>query len=449
MTRAWTLGLGITVVAIVACPGVALAAGAGAETLETYHGWGLFLLFGTAFATGVGASLTPCVYPMIPIVLGVFGARGKNVSRRKSFALATLYVLGMGTTYATLGTIFTMLGKQFSTVLAEPAVVIPIVSLYVLLALAMFGAFELNLPASWQERLNRVGGAGYRGAFAMGMVGGFTAAPCTGPFIGGLLAAVAQTGDIPLGASVLFVHALGIGVLYWVLAVFASSLPKSGVWMEWFKSIGGIGLLVAAVWFLEPIFPALSELASPSVPFLVGAIVLVVVGLGLGAVHLSFHDRTAIKLRKGAAVALVVAGAYGIIAWAFTPDRRLPWAATEAIAFDQARAEGKGVMVDFSATWCKPCKELEITFADRPVFDMITQNFVPLRFDVSKDNAANAAVQHRYGVNGSLPNVLFVAEDGTVLARITQNTRDYLKPSGFLRVMEPAAAEIARRRGSN
>jgi thioredoxin:protein disulfide reductase len=438
-----------TALVVLLAPGVALADGPGSETLVQYEGWGLLALYGTAFAAGIGASLTPCVYPMIPIVLGVFGARGKDVTRRKSLVLATLYVLGMGTTYALLGTIFTLLGKQFSAVLAEPAVVIPMVLLYVALAVSMFGAFELNLPASWQAKLNKVGGAGYGGAYSMGLVGGFTAAPCTGPFIAGFLTAVAKTGDVAIGASTLFIHAMGIGVLYWVLAVFASRLPKSGRWMEWVKSIGGIGLLVAALWFLRPIVPPLRELGSPEFAFLAGAIALAVLGLVGGAVHLSFHDRGAVRARKAAAVAFAVIGGFGVVTWAVTPDRVLPWVHDEAAALAKARAERKGVMIDFSATWCTPCAELELTFAEDGVYETLVDHFVPLKIDVSEDNATSRAKKDRYSVTGSLPTVVFAVFDGDVLSIVTkidQDTPDYLEASGFMKAAQKAVDEVARRR---
>lgn len=445
---AFWLGL----VAILCVPGIALAGGGGGaegDALAAYQGWGLLALYGTAFTAGLAASLTPCVYPMIPIVLGVFGARGKDVTRGKSLLLATLYVFGMGVTYATLGTIFTLLGKQFSAVLAEPAVVIPIVALYVVLAISMFGAFELNLPASWQNRLNKVGGAGYGGAFAMGLVGGFTAAPCTGPFVAGLLTAVAKTGDVAIGASTLFVHALGIGVLYWVLAVFAGRLPKSGQWMEWVKSIGGIGLIVAALWFLRPIVAPLRDIGSPSTMYLVVAIGLGVVGLLLGAVHLSFHDRTAVRARKGVAVALVVAGGFGVATWLVTPDRVLPWVYDEGAAYAKARAEHKGIMVDFSATWCIPCQKLETTFGKDEVYETLVEHFVPLKIDVTVDDAASQAKKARFQMDQSLPTVLFFAYEGDELVRIgkvDEDTPDYLQAEGFLKVAGPAAAEIRKRR---
>jgi thioredoxin:protein disulfide reductase len=448
---AWALGLAVAAVMLIPAVALANGPGPGDATLDQYHGWRLFALYGTAFVAGVGASLTPCVYPMIPIVLGVFGARGKDVSRRRSLALATLYVLGMGTTYAVLGTVFTLLGKQFSAVLAEPAVVIPMVLLYVVLAVSMFGAFDLQLPASWQARLNKIGGAGYGGAFSMGLVGGFTAAPCTGPFVAGLLTAVAKTGDVAIGASTLFVHAMGIGVLYWVLAVFASRLPKSGRWMEWVKSIGGIGLLAAALWFLRPIVPFLREIGSPSLVFAVGAIVLAGVGLASGAVHLSFHDKGAVRVRKTIAVALAVIGTFGVATWAVTPDRELPWQHDEAAAIAKAQAEHKGMMVDFSASWCTPCAELELTFAESGVYEPLVEHFVPLKIDVSEDNQYSRDKKARFGVTGTLPTVVFVVFDGdqlSIVTKIDQDTPDYLKPNGFMAAARPAIDEVAKRRAT-
>ena len=239
------------VLAILAVPTIAFAATCASGDAQSFddvrqNGW--LAAYLTSFGAGFATSLTPCVYPMIPIVLGIFGARGKDVPRIKAITLAALYVLGMGITFASLGCIFALIGQKSGTLLADPRFVIPMVVLYVVLAASMFGAFELNLPASWQAKLSSVGGQGYGGAFAMGLVGGFTAAPCTGPFLGGLLGFVTQTRDVVMGGSLLFVYAIGMGVLFFVLAAFAVSLPKSGRWMEWVKSIGGVALIVVALY---------------------------------------------------------------------------------------------------------------------------------------------------------------------------------------------------------
>ncbi len=286
----------------------------------------------------------------------------------------------------------------------------------------------------------------------MGLVGGFTAAPCTGPFVAGLLTAVARTGDVTIGASTLFVHALGIGVLYWVLAVFAGALPRSGRWMEWVKAIGGMGLLVAALYFLRPIWPWLRGLGSPSITFAALAAGLVVAGLALGAVHRGFRDgggtsRLLAPARKGLAVLLVVGGAYGLIAWVLAPKRHLPWQHDEGASFALARDEGKGVMVDFSATWCTPCVELERTFGEDAVYPTLSDHFVPLKFDVSGDTDADIQRKNTYGVT-SLPAVVFVSTDGSVLGRVNQDTPDYLSPGGFMKVAGPAARAVASSRGA-
>src|SRR3954467_12283864 len=185
------------------------------------RGWGWMFL--ASFGFGFLTSLTPCVYPMIPITLAIFGARGENVSRGRGGGLAGPYVGGMGLTYSALGVGFALLGNvgDFGTQLASPYFVVPLVVVFCALAASMFGAFDLNLPASWQARLNQVGGKGFGGAFAMGLVGGLIAAPCTGPFLAGLLAYVSTTGSAVGGGALLFTYAIGMGVLFWVLAAFA------------------------------------------------------------------------------------------------------------------------------------------------------------------------------------------------------------------------------------
>ncbi len=428
----------LVVLVIVSIPALAFAAGDGdfTEYEERGLGWMYLASFGFGFLT----SLTPCVYPMIPITLAIFGARGQDVSKRRALLLATSYVVGMGVTYSVLGVAIALLSgaADFGTQLAHPAVVLPLVALFLALAASMFGAFELSLPSGLQARLNQIGGKGFGGAFAMGLVGGLIAAPCTGPFLAGLLAYVSTTGSVFGGGSLLFVYAIGMGVLFWVLAAFALSLPKSGAWMESVKSIGGVGLLWAALYFLRPLVPALRMFASPELWFLGIAIATAVAGLLLGAIKLSFHGPWSHRLRKGAGVALMVIGAYAAWDWWLTPKQRLPWIYDEVAAFERARAEGKGVMIDFAATWCIPCDELERTFGDDDVYDAITQSFVPLKFDVTEDTDENSRLRAKYGA-AALPSVVFLDTKGNVLARI----KKYLEPGPMLRVVRPAVKQLA------
>src|SRR5690349_14593104 len=262
--------------AIVLIPALAFAGGDG--EFSDYESKGLGWMYLASFGFGFLTSLTPCVYPMVPITLAIFGARGDKVSKGRAIALATAYVGGMGATYSILGVTIALVSgaSGFGTQLGHPAVVIPLVILFLALAASMFGAFELNLPSGIQAKLNQIGGKGLGGAFAMGLVGGLIAAPCTGPFLAGLLAYVSTTGSVVSGGSLLFVYALGMGVLFWVLAAFALSLPKSGAWMESVKSVGGIALLWAALYFLRPLVNALRLFSPAETWFLFAAIGVVI-----------------------------------------------------------------------------------------------------------------------------------------------------------------------------
>src|SRR5271169_2169904 len=224
-----------------------------------YLGAGRFASGAVAvFLGGLLTALTPCVYPLIPITVSVFGARG-STSRARALVLTTAYVVGMGLVFSALGVAAARTGAAFGAVLGKPVVVLALAAVLLVLAASMFGAFELTLPAHLVQRLSTVGGAGLLGALLMGSVAGFLAAPCTGPVLTGLLAFVAKSQDTALGAGLLFVYALGIGVPFFLIGAFAVQLPRGGVWMEWVKSLLGILLVALAATYVKDAFPSLRE----------------------------------------------------------------------------------------------------------------------------------------------------------------------------------------------
>jgi thiol:disulfide interchange protein DsbD len=251
----------------------------------------------------------------------------------------------------------------------------------------------------------------------MGLVAGPIAAPCTGPFLVDVVAHVAATGYPVLGAAVLFTYAHGIGLLFFVLAVSAVSLPKSGPWLDGVKGFCAILLFVGAVYFLRPIFPALEKVGDPRVSFLFGSLFLAALGFALGAVHLSFLAGSwTSRLRKGVGILLAVVGLTGAVAWYFTPERELGWRHDEATAFAEARQHNLHVLVDFGANWCEPCKLIEKIMAEEDVYQELGKSFVLLQFDVSEVSDANDALKARYQAGG-LPTVLFLDSSGAELAR--------------------------------
>jgi thiol:disulfide interchange protein DsbD len=416
---------------------VLLATGsAHAESFAEASARGVGAAFLFALTAGFLTALTPCVYPMIPITVSIFGAK-TGVSRPRAFLLATCYVAGIATMFGALGTTFALVGKAFGTFLANPWVVVPLVALFVAMAFSMFGAFELALPSGLQERLNRVGGRGMGGAFLMGLVGGIIAAPCTGPPLAGILAYVATTRDGVRGFLLMATYAAGIGVPFWAIAGFSMSLPRSGRWMEAVKSVFGIALLVAALFYLKNVLPALTRVTGHGGAFLAGCLALVVLGIVAGAVHLSFHDRAARRLRKGGAIALVTVGLFALTNFVLTPKVELRWLRSEPEALAAVKSSGKPLLVDFGAGWCLPCKELEAkVFGEPEVAQLMSERFTLLRVNCDRedDDPSIGAVRERYQAQ-SLPAVRVVSPAGDILARLDTAA---ITPEGFVKLLAKA-----------
>lgn len=422
---------------VVEGPGLSDAALNFDEAMES----GTLMAFGVVFLGGVLTSFTPCVYPIIPITVSVFGASSAG-SRLKGAALSSVYVLGMAVMYAGLGLAAALTGKVFGSIMTNVWVIGGISLVFVVFAASMLGAFELVLPSSLQTRLAQVGGKGWFGAFAMGLVAGVIAAPCTGPVLGGVLTYVATTQDAVLGTALLFTFAIGMGGLFFVIGTFSVSLPKSGPWMDSVESAFAVAMLAVALFFLKDVVPPLKAVLSAGswVGWVTGA--LAAAGVLVGGIHLTFRQRPTLKALKAVGLVLLV-GSVSYRAASLTvvgepPDDgsglSLHWESDEREALEKARAAGKPLMIDFTADWCAACKELQkYTFPEARVAAEL-QRFVTAKIDLTDDESDEyARLYEKYRFPG-LPYVVFVGSDGKRQDELT--VTGFRKAEDFLEILE-------------
>jgi thiol:disulfide interchange protein DsbD len=420
--------LGLAAVLLGAC-------GSGGEDSFTY--WlGRYGVAGGCLGSYLGGllvSLTPCVYPMIVITVSIFGANPEQSwARRITRSLA--FVGGMCAMYTPLGVAAGLTGSLFGAALASPWVVGFIVVVLLALAASMYGMWEMTLPASWQTKLNTVGGVGFLGAFLMGLVAGILAAPCSGPVTIALLTHVGTTADPIMGALFFFCYALGIGTLFFFVGTFALSLPGTGRWTEWVKGVFGLLILVMAGYYLRLVVPGVGDVPWRSPVLVVAAAVALAAGIALGAVHLSTAgERWGTKLRKVVAVVLATAGATALVLALVTEVEPIPWRDDYVAADAEARRTARPMIIDFTATWCGACQELaHETFTD-PAVVAEAERFVPVRVDATQEDEASERFMRRYEVRG-LPTVLVISSVGEESARVTE----FVPPDRMLALLRAA-----------
>jgi len=319
--------------------------------------------------------------------------------------------------YSALGLAAALSGAAFGSVMQSPWAMGLVGLVLANLALSMFGLFELQLPSSWQARLSRVGGAGAAGSFAMGLVSGIIAAPCTGPVLAAALAFVAASGSVALGVSIMFAYALGLGLLFFLIGAFSLSLPRSGPWMETVKSVFGVALLTAGLVFILGAFPGLrGAFSAARGPVLVAA-GLAALGVLAGALTASFAGRPLAVAGKAFGLLLLVGGlVYGVGAGGARERARaaasFAWLHDYDAAVERAKAEGRPMILDFWAEWCAACKELDRTVWADPRVRAEAARFVAVKLDGTEgSDAFNAIAVDRYGIVG-LPTVIFIDPRG-------------------------------------
>jgi thiol:disulfide interchange protein DsbD len=352
----------------------------------------LFLAF---FILGLALAFTPCVLPMLPILSSViFGSQGgKTVSKARASALAFSYVLGMALVYALAGLLMAALGGSVQRVLQSPIALASFAILLLILSGSLFGLYELRLPHSWHQQIDRLAGrqkgGSVFGAFALGGISTLVASPCITAPLAGVLAFIAQTGSMSLGAGLLFVMALGMGLPLLFIAIEARILiPSTGIWMVWLQRTLGVLLVATAAWIASPLLQK-NDIAN------------------------------SLKIVNGQRVHQV-----GDLSFILTQS-----IAQLEVELSKAKEAKKFVLLDFYADWCISCKEMEInTFANPEVSQELKQ-FILLQVDVTKNSAENQALLKRFGLYGP-PGILIFNLD----SQEQQSLRvvGYMPPQRFI-----------------
>lgn len=387
-----------------------------------------WLIISFFFGAGLLLSLTPCVFPMIPILSGIIVGRGHKITHMHAFILSLAYVLGMAITYAIAGVAAGYSGNLLSNALQTPWVLGSFAAIFVVLSLAMFGLYELQLPTALQSKLsdtsNKLHGGHLSGVFGMGALSAIIMGPCVAAPLAGALLYISQTHDAVLGGTALFVLALGMGVPLLIIGTSAGAiLPKTGPWMEAVKRFFGVMMLAMAIWIVTPVIPLSAQMLLWAALLIFSAIYL----HALDPLPHTAHGFT--KFGKGVGIlALLLGVAYLIGALSGARDILRPLgnigrATAEAPAtlrFERvksgaeldariAAAQGKTVMLDFYADWCVSCKEMErFTFSDAAVQAKL-KNTILLQADVTANNEDDKSLLQRFQLFGPPATMFFDA----------------------------------------
>lgn len=331
------------------------------DNVYKLEGWQMWLAL---FIAGVLTSLTPCIFPLIPITLAILGGGEVRRSRKRSFFLSLFYVLGIAITYSTLGLLAASTGSLFGAFLGHPAMIFFLSILFFVLGLGMLGVFQIEAPAFLKDRLLKLNtGGGYLGAFFSGLIAGVIASPCVGPVLAAILTYVAQTKNIYLGFGMLFVFAMGLGQLFLLLGTFGqikSHLPKSGPWLNTVKWFFAFCFFALSLFYLQPLIN-----------------------------QSGFFD--SIQTQES--------------------PHKIQWIPYTEEARKAAQAQGHPIIVDIYADWCVACKELEkITFNSELIINN-KQNILFFKFDATQESETFTQLQNEFGIVG-LPFVIFINKSG-------------------------------------
>lgn len=392
------------------------------------------------FLLGIGLTFTPCILPMVPILSSVIVGQKEEMTTSKGFTLSLTYVLGMSLTYAVAGYIFGMTGAKFQIIMQAPIVLWTFAGLFVLLSFSMFGFYELQLPSSFQNRLNDIGnnqkGGQLIGVFIMGVIAALVASPCISAPLAGALMYIAQTGDPNFGALALFSLGLGIGTPLVILGTTGGNvLPKAGMWMNSVKALFGVLMLFVAAYLVKHLVPA-------TLMMMIWAALLIIPAIYMGALHTVEGGWP--KLWKGVGLIMFIYGTtliLGALSGNTNPlqpligfqvaqqsgggaqnksSTQLTFQRVRTIseldsALAAAKDSGKPAMIDYYADWCIACIEMEHdAFQDAVVYNTL-QGHSLIQIDLTNNDEANALLD-KYNLLGP-PSILFFNSNGEEIGK--------------------------------
>jgi thioredoxin:protein disulfide reductase len=392
------------------------------------HGWAMLWTLLGIFAGGMALNLTPCVYPLIPITVSYFGGQATKggEGRGKLVVHGLCYMLGLALTNSLLGVVASLTGGLMGAMLQNPFVLIVVAGVLVFFATSLFGLWEMRLPIGLTQAAAK-SYTGYFGTLFMGATLGVVAAPCIGPFVLGLLTWVASMGSPWIGFIVFFTLSLGLGLPLFFLAMFSGQLeklPRSGGWMIWVRKLMGWVLVGMAAHFIRPLLPGQG-----------GVILLALVSISAG-LHLGWIDKSQANfrafplLKSGAGIAGLILATF-LVATMAMQGPGVTWKPYAEETLKEAQNLKRPVIIDFYATWCTPCRELEeVTFHQPDVVRLAEKNFTMVKVDVTKGgNPYYEELLRKYSVKG-VPTIVFLDAEGK--ERTDLRLVDFLPADKFL-----------------
>ncbi len=407
-----------------------------------FAGQSLFVVLMSFLGIGLLLAFTPCSLPMLPILSGIIVGHGRKTEKKVAFLLSLTYVAGMALTYAIVGVVIALIGSSIQAQLQKPWIIVLLSGIFILLAMSLFGLYELQLPSRWQRQVtewsNRQKGGTLLGVFFMGSLSTLIISPCVSAPLVGVLAYIGETGNVVIGASALLMLGIGMGIPLLLLGVSADRLlPKAGVWLTTIERLFGLLMLGVAIWMLSRMIP------GPITLFLWALL------LGGASVYLMLYAAFPSNWRwavRGLGVgALVYAIILTIGSLAGNSDPLHPWEQLQGI-FEQrpvtettplfttiqsvdelnaALTSGKPVVLDFYADWCVSCVEMNRSVFSKSVIRKALAPYTLLRVDMTENERMTRDIAKRFGVVGP-PTMIFFNRAGQELtsSRIVGEVND-------------------------